>query len=123
DGHGADVLCMPTVGSTETSANGHKLHKLYMNGGETFKFATRVISESVPQALAQAGISMSDVKLIVPHQANTRIIHAAARALKVDESLFMSNIQRYGNTSAASIPIALTEAVEQGRLQPNDHVV
>lgn len=123
DGHGSDVLCMPTVNSIEGLFDGHKLNKLYMNGGETFKFATRVITESVPQAVARAGITMQDIKLIIPHQANTRIIHAAARSLKLDESMFMSNIERYGNTSAASIPIALTEAIQQGRLAPNDYVV
>ena len=123
DGHGGDVLCMPTVNSAEGSFDGHKQNKLYMNGGETFKFATRVMSESIPLAVERAGITMQDVSLIVPHQANTRIIHAAARSLKLNESLFMSNIERYGNTSAASIPIALTEAVQQGRLKPNDYLV
>ncbi len=123
DGHGADVLCMPTVNRAEGSFTGHISNKMYMNGGETFKFATRVITESVPLAVERAGLTMKDIKLIVPHQANNRIIAAAARSLKLDESLFMSNIERYGNTSAASIPIALTEAVQQGRLAANDYIV
>jgi 3-oxoacyl-[acyl-carrier-protein] synthase-3 len=123
DGHGGDVLGLPAISATESTSNGHKINKMFMNGGETFKFATRVISESVPQAVERAGITMQDVKLIVPHQANQRIMAAGARALKVDESIFMSNIERYGNTSAASIPIALTEAVEQGRVKPNDYIV
>ncbi len=123
DGHGGDVLGLPAIGSPEGSTNGHKINKIFMNGGETFKFAARVIADSVPLAVQRAGITMKDVKLIVPHQANHRIMAAGARALKVDESLFMSNIEHYGNTSAASIPIALTEAVEQGRVAANDYIV
>ena len=103
-------------------ANGHKYGKMHMNGSEVFKFATRVIGESINQALDLAGLTLKDLKLIVPHQANMRILQAAARALKVDESMFVSNIDRYGNTSAASIPIALCEAITQGRIQQNDYI-
>ncbi len=126
DGTGGDLLGIPTVGSidledSETSgANGHKMWKMHMEGGEVFKFGTRVISESIPQALKEAGLKVEDLKLIVPHQANSRIIKAAARSLKIDEEMFMSNIDRYGNTSAASIPIALCEAIEKGRVKEND---
>lgn len=129
DGSGGDMLSLPTVGLCEldsrpASLDGHpKLHKMYMNGGEVFKFATRVIVESIHQALEKARLELSDVALIIPHQANARIIQSAARALKVDTSLFMSNLDRYGNTSAASIPIALVEAVEQGRIKENDYIV
>jgi 3-oxoacyl-[acyl-carrier-protein] synthase-3 len=128
DGTGGDLLGIPTVGSLDMHLpdalpNGHKLHKMHMNGSEVFKFATRVIAESVHQALDQAGLSIRDIKLIVPHQANTRIIQAAARALKLDESLFMLNLDKYGNTSAASIPIALCEAVQQGKVHDDDHLV
>lgn len=128
DGTGGDLLGIPTVGSLDmhipdTLPNGHKLHKMHMNGSEVFKFATRVIAESVHQALDMANLSVRDVKLIVPHQANTRIIQAAARALKLDESLFMLNLDKYGNTSAASIPIALCEAVQQGKVRDGDHLV
>lgn len=127
DGSGGDLLAIPTVGSLDldslpTMSSGHKMLKMYMNGSEVFKFATRVISESIPQACEMAGITMSDLDLIVPHQANTRILQAAARALKVDESLFMSNIEHYGNTSAASIPIALCEAIESGRVYDGAHL-
>lgn len=127
DGAGGDVLGVPSVGSIDleglpTFEGNHKLYKMYMNGSEVFKFATRVIAESLPQACMQAGLTMADLKLIVPHQANTRILQAAARSLKIDESLFMANMDKYGNTSAASIPIALCEAVEQGKIQPGDPI-
>jgi 3-oxoacyl-[acyl-carrier-protein] synthase-3 len=128
DGTGGDLLGIPTVGSLDMNApdalpNGHKLYKMHMNGGEVFKFATRVIADSIHQALQIAGLTIGDVKLIVPHQANARIIAAAARSLKLDEAMFMSNVERYGNTSAASIPIALCEAIQQKRVQPDDHIV
>ncbi|MGQ9886980.1 MAG: beta-ketoacyl-ACP synthase III [Aggregatilineales bacterium] len=128
DGSGWDLLTIPTVGSQDAEfpgANGvqQKMGKMYMNGSEVFKFATRVIGESIQQALAQAGLTINDVKLIIPHQANARIIQSAARALKVEPDLFMSNLERYGNTSAASIPIALCEAVEMGKIKQDDHIV
>jgi 3-oxoacyl-[acyl-carrier-protein] synthase-3 len=127
DGSGWDMLSIPTVGSRdnclpEANPSGVKMHKMYMNGREVFKFATRVIGESITQALDMAHLSVSDLALIVPHQANLRIIQAAARSLNVDTDLFMSNLDRYGNTSAASIPIALCEAVDQGRVKPGDHI-
>lgn len=128
DGSGWDLLTIPTVGSQDAEFPGadsarHKMGKMYMNGGEVFKFATRVIGESIQQALAQAGLTINDVKLIIPHQANARIIQSAARALKVEPDLFMSNLERYGNTSAASIPIALCEAVEMGKIRQDDYIV
>lgn len=128
DGTGGDMLGLPSIGSIDISTidmlpNARKLHKMHMNGGEVFKFATRVIGEVIHQSLEQAHLTMDDIALIVPHQANMRIIQAAARQLKVDESLFACNMDRYGNTSAASIPLALCEAVQQGRVQPGDNIV
>lgn len=129
DGAGSDLLGIPTVGSEDLhhpdfqAENGHRMGKMFMNGGEVFKFATRVIGESITQALDKAGLTLADVSVIVPHQANLRIIQAAARVLKVDSDLFVSNLDRYGNTSAASIPIALCEAIEQGRVKDDQNIV
>ncbi|MCC6613225.1 MAG: ketoacyl-ACP synthase III [Anaerolineae bacterium] len=128
DGAGWDVLCVPSVGSrdldgSEIQPNGHTPFRMFMDGPEVFKFATRVFNDSVSQAVSDAGLTLDDIKLIVPHQANLRIISSAARSLKMDESRFMVNLDRYGNTSAASIPIALTEAVQQGRIAENDYIV
>jgi 3-oxoacyl-[acyl-carrier-protein] synthase-3 len=127
DGSGSDLLCIPTVGSEDLnnadfSTTGHKMHKMYMNGSEVFKFATRVITESIEEALVKADLGIQDISLIVPHQANLRIIQAAARALKIEPDLFMSNLDRYGNTSAASIPIALCEAVQANRVKPGENI-
>jgi 3-oxoacyl-[acyl-carrier-protein] synthase III len=122
DGSGADLLGIPTVGYSALP-EGRLLHKLHMNGREVFRFATHVIHESIVEALEKAELNMADIKLIVPHQANQRILSAAARSLNVPEALFYSNVHRYGNTSAASIPIALCEAEREGRIQPGDNVV
>jgi len=127
DGAGSDLLAIPSVGSIDADesragANGAKLYKMYMAGSEVFRFATRVISESIEQSCAAAGIGVQDIDLVIPHQANRRILQAAARKLGLDADKFMSNVERYGNTSAASIPIALCEAIEQQRIQDKDHI-
>lgn len=125
DGAGYDLLTIPTVGSLDNQRHREqfKMSKMFMAGSEVFKFATRVIDESIRQAVEMAGLDLEDIDLIIPHQANQRILVSAARKLKIDESKFISNLDRYGNTSAASIPIALCEAIEQGRVQEGDHII
>ncbi len=128
DGSGYDLLGIPAIGGYDITVpginvNGAKMHKIHMAGSEVFKFATRVIGESIHQAIDIAGITLNDINLIVPHQANDRILKSAARSLKLDLSLFMSNVERYGNTSSASIPIALCEAIEQGRVRAGNYLV
>lgn len=121
DGSGADLLGIP---AHKTPYNlKYKPYKMYMVGREVFKFATRVITECVNEAIYQAGITLDEVKLIIPHQANERILLSAARSLNVEPDRFMSNLEHYGNTSAASIPIALAEAVQQGRIRQGDYIV
>ena len=127
DGAGSDLLAIPSVGSIDAArsragANRHKLYKMHMAGGEVFKFATRVVNDSIEQAAAMADIEINDIDLVIPHQANSRILQAAARKLRIDIDKFMSNVERYGNTSAASIPIALCEAIEQKRIHDKDHI-
>jgi 3-oxoacyl-[acyl-carrier-protein] synthase-3 len=128
DGSGWDALAIPTVGSRdnrlpEANPSEVKMYKMYMNGGAVYRFATRIVGESIAQALADANLKINDLALIVPHQANLRIIQAAARSLCVSTDIFMSNLERYGNTSAASIPIALCEAIEADRISPGDNLV
>jgi 3-oxoacyl-[acyl-carrier-protein] synthase-3 len=94
-----------------------------MNGPEVFKFAVNVICLATRQAVASAHLELSDIELIIPHQANIRILKSAAKALELPLEKVFINVDRYGNTSAASIPIALCEAVEQGRLKEGDHLV
>ncbi|MFV9506807.1 MAG: beta-ketoacyl-ACP synthase III [Oscillochloridaceae bacterium umkhey_bin13] len=96
---------------------------VYMNGREIFRHAVRGMCESSEQALAEAGVSAEAIKLIVPHQANVRIIEAVARRLEVPMEQVFVNLDRYGNTSAASVPIALYEAAESGRIKPGDLIL
>jgi 3-oxoacyl-[acyl-carrier-protein] synthase III len=123
DGSGAEHLILPAGGSAlpsshETLVNG--LNYLHMNGNEVFKFATRVLGKALRQAIAQAGLTNDDIDLFIPHQANARIIHSAARQAGLPPEKVFVNIERYGNTSAASIPIALCEALDQERARVGD---
>jgi 3-oxoacyl-[acyl-carrier-protein] synthase-3 len=126
DGSGSNLLYVPAGGSRDPAS--HKtvsegLHYLRMRGREVFRFAVRVMSTATRQALEQAGLTVDDLKLVVPHQANQRIIESSARSLGLSPEAVVSNLDRYGNTSAASIPIALCEAVEDGRIEQGDLVV
>lgn len=121
DGNKGDLLKLPGGGSRhpaseETLREG--MHYFKMNGRETFKNATRLMGDSVQQVLAAAGLGLGDVDLLIPHQANLRIITALAKSLEVPMEKVFTNVQRYGNTSSASIPIALSEAVDAGLIQP-----
>jgi 3-oxoacyl-[acyl-carrier-protein] synthase-3 len=115
------------VGGTRIPATPELLEQgrkyVYMNGREIFKLAVRGMSDSSLEALAAAGISKDDIALVLPHQANLRIIDATARRLDVPMERVFVNLDRYGNTSAATIPIALAEAVDQGRIQNGDYVL
>jgi 3-oxoacyl-[acyl-carrier-protein] synthase-3 len=87
-----------------------------MMGNELFKYATRAMEEAAVEALKRAGLETSDIDLFIPHQANIRIIDATTKRLKLPKEKVYINIDRYGNTSAASIPIALVEAEREGRI-------
>ncbi len=126
DGSGADVLMLPAGGSkipTSPDTVAHGLHYLYMEGRPVFRFATRVMAEAAREVVEKAGLSLEDIQWIIPHQANIRILEVAARHLKLPMERFVVNLDRYGNTSTASIPIATTEAAAQGKLHPGDKVV
>lgn len=126
DGSGGDLLIVPAGGSKlptslETVASG--LHYLKMDGRGVFRFATRVIARATREVVEQAGLTLKDIELMIPHQANRRIIESAAKQLGLDEDRVFMNLDRYGNTSTASIPIALCEAIEEGRIRQHDHLV
>jgi len=123
--HGPD-LCLPGGGSreptsTQTVAQGR--HWVEMNGREVFRVATRLMVSSAEQLLAELGATIDDVDLYVAHQANQRIIDHAAKHLGLPPEKVFLNIERYGNTSAASIPIGLAEAVGSGQLKPGMRVL
>jgi 3-oxoacyl-[acyl-carrier-protein] synthase-3 len=126
DGSGGELLIVPGGGSkhpadAETVLS--KMHTIKMNGREVYRFATRVLAQASRQAAERAGWPLETIDLFIPHQANVRIIDSAAKALKLPPEKVFVNLEKYGNTSAASIPIALCEAVEAGRLNPGDHLM
>ena len=123
DGSGAEHLILPGGGTTTPPTHesiDEGLHFLRMNGRQVFRFATRILGKALKQVIQQAGLTVDDIDLFIPHQANRRIIESAASYVGLPEEKVFINIDRYGNTSAASIPIALTEAMEQGRARPGD---
>ena len=126
DGTNADALKVPAGGSrlpasAETVAN--RLHYLTMNGPEVFKFAVRSMTDSSEEVVSRAGLTMKDIDLVIPHQANLRIIDAAAKRLNIPYERFVRNLERYGNTSAATIPLALDEVHREGRIKPGDLIL
>lgn len=126
DGSLCDLIAVPGGGSrmppSEKVVNG-RLQYIKMKGNETFKVAVRTLEEVARETLAANRLSVEDVDLYVPHQANVRIIKAVAERLRLPIEKVMLNMDRYGNTSAASIPIALDEAVLEGRLKEGDLVM
>ena len=126
DGRFQEQLFSPGGGTrrpptAETLAAGDHFFK--MKGNELFKVAVRSMAEVSREVMEEAGVKAEDVKLFIPHQANQRITDAVANKLNVDDSLVYSNISMHGNTSSASIPIALDECVEAGRVKPGDLVL
>jgi 3-oxoacyl-[acyl-carrier-protein] synthase-3 len=123
DGSGGDLLCAPS--GVRPTWNGSPSPQVLaqMNGREIFRFATRVMISATEEVLERAGLTTDHVDVVIPHQANLRILQAAARGLNLPMEKFFVNIDRYGNTSTASIPIAVAEAVAEGKIKPNDRVV
>jgi 3-oxoacyl-[acyl-carrier-protein] synthase-3 len=122
DGGGGIHLSLPGSGSrrlADASANGY----VHMNGREVFKFATRVLVSSAQAVLDRCGVSVDEVDVYVPHQANVRIMDHAAQRLGIPRERMVVNVDRYGNTSSGSIPLALAEAQRDGRLKKGDLVL
>jgi 3-oxoacyl-[acyl-carrier-protein] synthase-3 len=121
DGNLADLLYIPAGGSTEPVSEKvvrERTHYIRMAGREVFKAAVLAMAKACDEALEKAGVRTEDIDLMVPHQANLRIIEATAKHAGLPMSKVMVNVDRYGNTSAASIPLALAQAVEEGRIRP-----
>ena len=123
DGAGAELLCVEAGGSRlpatrETVAR--MQHTIRMNGTEVFKFAVRIIEESTRRALDRAGLTTADIDCFIAHQANIRILDAAAKRLDLPAERVFNNVHKYGNTSAASVPLAMVEALSAGRFKEGD---
>jgi 3-oxoacyl-[acyl-carrier-protein] synthase-3 len=125
DGCGAPNLFVPAGGSKQPASPESveaRAHFLKMEGRDVFRFAAKVIPGSILEALEKANLRTSDLGLVIPHQANIRIIEHAREKLELPSERVFTNLDRYGNTSAASIPVALCEALEQGRINDGDIV-
>ncbi len=126
DGSGGELLMLPAGGSAQPASMetvAARQHYISMRGRQVFRFATRIMPEASRQVLALAGVEVEDVDLFIPHQANDRILQTAAKVLGVPVERMYSNIALYGNTSAASVPIALCEAIEQDLVSRGDIIV
>jgi 3-oxoacyl-[acyl-carrier-protein] synthase-3 len=126
EGAGGVHLNLPAGGSrmpTTPDTIAQELHWVHMNGREVFKFATRVLVSSAEHVLERCGLTIEDVDVYVPHQANVRIIDYATKKLGIPEDRVVVNVDRYGNTSSGSIPLALADAETEGRLKPGATVL
>jgi 3-oxoacyl-[acyl-carrier-protein] synthase-3 len=125
-GVGEDLIKLPAGGARTPATDATvaaRNHFIKMNGQEVYRFAVRILGDSAIDALDKAGLSYEDISLFIPHQANTRIIDSVAKRLELDPDKVYMNIADYGNTSAASIPIALCEAVDAGRVKVGDNLL
>ena len=125
-GVGEDLIKLPAGGARKPATPDtieSRDHFIKMNGQEVYRFAVRIMGDSAVEALEKAGLSNEDISLFIPHQANLRIISSIADRLHLDPDKIFIDIDKYGNTSAASIPIALCEAVEAGRVKPGDNIL
>lgn len=126
DGAGGKFLNMPAGGSrmpATLQTVEDRLHTVKMDGSEVFKFAVRIMNNASQEVMDKAGLVESDISYLVPHQANIRIIAGAAKRLNLPLDKVMVNLDRYGNISAASVAIALDEAVEQGKFKRGDNII
>lgn len=126
DGSGGQLLIVPAGGSRQPASLdtvSRRLHYVQMRGREVFRFGSRIMSKAAREAIRRAELTTDDIDLFIPHQANLRIILSAAKELGLPMERVFVNVEKYGNTSAASIPIAFCEAIEQERLKPGDHLV
>ena len=126
DGTGCNAIIVPGGGSAhpasaETVAN--EMHYIQMLGTDVYKYATRQLADSAVAALANAGMTAGDIDQFVFHQANLRIIRSVEKTLDIPEEKVFVNIEKYGNTSAASVPMALVEAIAAGKIQPGDKLL
>jgi 3-oxoacyl-[acyl-carrier-protein] synthase-3 len=126
DGSGSHLLCRPMGGSRmpfTTAPEADGMHFLHMQGRPIYKWAIRLLAETVSDVLRASGLTLDDVDLVIFHQANMRIIKSAVRDLGLDAGKVFNNLDRYGNTSAASIPLALDEAYRQGRIERGNRIL
>jgi 3-oxoacyl-[acyl-carrier-protein] synthase III len=125
DGSDAELIEMPGGGSRNPACCetvDQKMHCIKMKGSEVFKFAVNAVAQAINDMSVKAGLSLDEIDLIIPHQANDRILESAAKKLKMPKEKFYTNLENYGNTSAGSIPLALDEALQKGLIKKGDNI-
>ena len=126
DGSGRDMITIPgnSISPLDIERRGGKKSKtIWMDGGKVLKFASRVMTSSIEELLLATGLDLADIDMIIPHQANMRIIENAIKRFSLDREKVFINLHKYGNTSSASVPIAMTEAMTTGKLKRGDNVI
>jgi 3-oxoacyl-[acyl-carrier-protein] synthase-3 len=126
DGSGGDLLSRPACGSRLPPTPEHiakGLHYMHMDGRAVFRWAVAILCDTIQDVLKASGLRPEDIQLYIPHQANIRIINAAIDVLHIPRNRVYNNLDRYGNTSAGSVPLALDEALGEGRIKENDLIV
>lgn len=126
DGSGAEMLILPAGGSRIPLSQrvlDEGLHYGRMDGSALYRFGLKTMATTATEALRRAGVKLDDIDLFIPHQSNARLIEVVSKGLKIPEDKVYVNIQRYANTSTAALPLAMCDAVEEGRLKPGDHVL
>ena len=126
DGNGKDYLNIPAGGSKTPASEDsikNRLHFIKMAGNDVFKFAVRIMQDASVECIESANLEIQDIDYLIPHQANIRIIEASAKRLKLSMNKVYVNLDKYGNMSAASIPVALDEAYREGKIKKGDNIV
>jgi 3-oxoacyl-[acyl-carrier-protein] synthase-3 len=126
DGSGGDLLSRPAGGSRmklSPDVLSRGLHYMYMDGRAVFRWAVAILCDTIQDVLTASGLTPGDIDLYIPHQANIRIINAAVDVLHIPRTKVYNNLDRYGNTSAGSVPLALDEARAEGRVEPGQLAV
>jgi 3-oxoacyl-[acyl-carrier-protein] synthase-3 len=126
DGSGGDLLSRPACGSRLPPSNellAKGLQFMHMDGRAVFRWAVAILCDTIQDVLKDTGLEPNDIDLYIPHQANIRIINAAIDVLRIPRNRVFNNLDRYGNTSAGSVPLALDEAVTEGKVKPGNLIV
>lgn len=122
-GHNITIPCCYINDDDLSKRHNENKRVLWMDGSEVFKFAVKIMTSSTEKVLLDVGLSLDDVKLIIPHQANIRIVEGAAKRLNISKDKIFVNLHKYGNISSASIPVALQEAFDSGLISKGDYIV
>jgi len=122
-GHNITIPCCYINKEELSKRSGENKRTIWMDGSEVFKFAVRVMVQATEKVLEDSNFTIDDIKLIIPHQANIRIIDGASKRLGIDSDRVYANVHKYGNTSSASIPIALDEAIREGTISKGDNII